>query len=296
MSEAFKHRIQSSLVLWALLLISIGTGKAVLYVAIITLICGLGYWEYFQLYKRESVQIGGFIGTLVHLGYPLSLGAFYVLETAPGVGALLPPEDFDTIALLVVFFLFFVQRMRNKHRADQSYGTVTANFFAFIHSTFLFCFTLKLLFLFPGDSRSETSGIWYVFWFVLVTKFTDMGALFAGKLFGKTLVWDAISPSKTLQGLFGGVGLGVAAGVVDYLLFPERLQLFDNVLNVVFVSLLICLAAIYGDLAESIFKRSLKAKDSSLVIPGIGGVLDLMDSLCFSAPVMFFVAKYYLIP
>ena len=58
------------------------------------------------------------------------------------------------------------------------------------------------------------------------------------------------------------------------------------------LSIVLCLLAVVGDLAESVVKRSLNVKDSGQMLPGIGGALDLIDSLCFTAPVLYFYLKW----
>ncbi|HLA15345.1 MAG TPA: phosphatidate cytidylyltransferase [Candidatus Limnocylindrales bacterium] len=108
----------------------------------------------------------------------------------------------------------------------------------------------------------------------------DSGAYLVGKRFGRTRFLSHISPSKTYAGLVGGV---VAATVVVTLLWWGAGQ---PVLLGIPLGIILALSAQAGDLAESMLKRAARAKDSSTLIPGHGGVLDRIDSFLFAAPIV----------
>lgn len=291
MFSSLKTRTVSSLILWALLLGALSIGRPELYIVLLGAICGLACWEYSSLYSAAKLNLGRGVPLAVHLIYVVGLH-WQLWRAWRGESSFL---DFDSLALVGAFLAFYIHGLLKKVTVEKNHQLVSANFFGFIYISFLFCFIGKLLFLFPASETSMVPGIWYVFWFVLVTKFGDMGALFAGSMLGKNPAFSHISPSKTWEGVIGALFLSSAAGVVDYFLFAEKLTLFRGVGEVVFLSLLISLAGIFGDLAESLLKRNLKAKDSGENIPGIGGILDLIDSLLFAAPVMYFYVKYVMI-
>eukprot|EP00112_Aurelia_sp_Birch-Aquarium-sp1_P005853 Seg16612.2 transcript_id=Seg16612.2/GoldUCD/mRNA.D3Y31 product="putative protein YnbB" protein_id=Seg16612.2/GoldUCD/D3Y31 len=100
-----------------------------------------------------------------------------------------------------------------------------------------------------------------------------------------------ISPGKTWEGFFGALFWAQLAACGLYALLPDSLSMLGGWHHVIILGFLLALLAVVGDLAESIVKRSLKAKDSGQTLPGIGGALDLIDSLCFTAPVVY----YYLV-
>jgi phosphatidate cytidylyltransferase len=112
----------------------------------------------------------------------------------------------------------------------------------------------------------------------------DSGALFVGKLLGGRKLAPRLSPGKTLAGL-GGEFLGAYAGVLGG---ARIFHLPLSPLQVVLMPLLIALAAVAGDLAESALKRGAGVKDTGALFPGHGGVLDRLDSLLFAAPVMYY--------
>jgi phosphatidate cytidylyltransferase len=108
----------------------------------------------------------------------------------------------------------------------------------------------------------------------------DTGAYLVGKNFGRTKFLTHISPSKTIEGLVGGV---VAATVVTAVMLWG---LGVNPLHALLLGPITALAAQAGDLAESVLKRAAGAKDSGTLIPGHGGILDRVDSFVFAAPVV----------
>jgi len=77
--------------------------------------------------------------------------------------------------------------------------------------------------------------------------------------------------------------------------FPTQLSVLANYRHVIALALLLAMLAVLGDLAESVLKRALKAKDSGRMLPGIGGALDLIDSICFTAPALYFYLKLFLL-
>lgn len=107
----------------------------------------------------------------------------------------------------------------------------------------------------------------------------DTGAYFAGKNFGRRKLFKRVSPKKTWEGSIGGGILAVAVGIGAYYYF-DLLPLWKWVS----ISLIIVVAGTYGDLVESLFKRSISIKDSGRSIPGHGGFLDRFDGLLIASP------------
>jgi phosphatidate cytidylyltransferase len=108
----------------------------------------------------------------------------------------------------------------------------------------------------------------------------DTGAYFTGRLLGRRRLIDHISPSKTVEGLFGGlVAATLAAGLGTWLVGLEPW-------HALVIGPLVGLAAQAGDLAESLLKRAAGRKDSGFLIPGHGGILDRIDSFLFAAPAL----------
>jgi phosphatidate cytidylyltransferase len=125
---------------------------------------------------------------------------------------------------------------------------------------------------------------------IMVTKFSDMGAYAFGSWLGKHKMIPHISPAKTWEGL-GGAFVGSFLAMTCLMYFaPEKLLPLSWTTALILAPLL-CALAVIGDLAESILKRCHQIKDSGQKLPGIGGMLDLTDSLLFTAPVCYFYLK-----
>ncbi len=129
------------------------------------------------------------------------------------------------------------------------------------------------LLLRPGD------GSWRTFTFVLVVVCSDTGGFAAGVLAGHHPMAPRISPKKSWEGFGGSVVLAVAAAV-----FGVVVLLHGRWWAGVVLGLVVVVAAVLGDLAESLVKRDLGVKDMSSLLPGHGGVLDRLDSMLLSAP------------
>jgi len=142
-----------------------------------------------------------------------------------------------------------------------------------------------LLFLEFNDSTSTPLSL--LIYLILVVQLSDVLQYVCGKLFGKHKVAPKLSPSKTTEGLVGGV---LAASVIGMFLYP--LTPF-NMLESFGMSLLICLMGFLGGLVMSAIKRDQGVKDWGYMINGHGGVLDRTDSLCFAAPVFFHFVRYF---
>ena len=119
---------------------------------------------------------------------------------------------------------------------------------------------------------------------VLVVATADIGAYFSGKRFGKHKLAPAVSPAKTWEGFWGGVLACLLLSIIAWYLLPVQMAHigFASVAAVVLVT---GVASVVGDLSVSMVKRESGVKDSGNLLPGHGGVLDRLDSLCAAAPV-----------
>ena len=131
---------------------------------------------------------------------------------------------------------------------------------------------------------------------MLVAKFSDIGALLVGKTIGRTKMAPSISPGKTVEGLLGGLGASAGIGaLIPWLANTHLSHLFDfggwtfDPSQGALWGLVIAIVSVIGDLIASVLKRLAGMKDSGGAIPGIGGLLDLTDSLILSAPTGYFI-------
>jgi len=141
------------------------------------------------------------------------------------------------------------------------------------------CLPLSLLILID---RLPQGKMW-VFFLLLVAFAGDTGAFYSGRLLGRHKLYPLISPGKTWEGAIGGVLSSVCAAFL-YLPF-SGLGRFD--LSILALSVSIAVSGQIGDLAESMLKRNHGVKDSGTILPGHGGVLDRIDGLLFSIPILY---------
>jgi len=160
-------------------------------------------------------------------------------------------------------------------------GAITA----VVYLGLMFGFVVRLRMALPGPI-----GAWVVLMWIFVVKFTDVGAYFTGMAVGRRPLIPAISPKKTVEGSIGGLVVGIMTGVIAWSALPIIRPVFEWGPIPSFAGLLISAAAFsvlgqFGDLIESLLKRSAAAKDSGAAIPTFGGILDVVDSLILTAPV-----------
>lgn len=183
----------------------------------------------------------------------------------------------------LVLLLYFLSAFLHFFKADEEpVRNLSATFFGFLYVSI----PLVFLALIPG---MEMGRIW-LFYLLVIVKSTDTAAFFFGKALGKTRLAPYISPKKTWEGAIFGFFTAVLLSALFSLtghLFGFNLSLFSSVL----LGALISLGAQIGDLSESLLKRDAQIKDSSS-LPGLGGILDIVDSLVFTSPLLYIWIKY----
>ncbi|MEK7286726.1 MAG: phosphatidate cytidylyltransferase [Nitrospirota bacterium] len=137
--------------------------------------------------------------------------------------------------------------------------------------------------------RHFPDGASFILFLLIVVWGNDAGAYYVGRKIGGKKLYPAISPNKTVSGAIGGFVIGTLLGCAAQFSFLQMIPLRD----VIFISILLVAAGQLGDLAESMFKRSGGVKDSSSLIPAHGGLLDKLDGVAFSAPVLYYCILWF---
>ena len=133
------------------------------------------------------------------------------------------------------------------------------------------------------------AGTRYVVLSLSIAWFADTGAYFTGRAFGKAKLYPAVSPGKTRAGLYGALGAAILAGLIASFGYLRSIP----PLHAALLGLVAGLLGQLGDLVESLLKRSVGVKDSGVLIPGHGGMLDRIDALMFVSPVVYLYTLWF---
>lgn len=280
----FFRRLGSTLGLWALIIASVVAGSDIGFFAIIFFMALVGLYEYFHMVREQGAPVFTLTGMLCAAAY--LLGSFFYLRAHGPEHSL----DLEMGVLVAFLFVIFVRQMFRAAADREPLEAIAYTVFGLFYIPWLFNFITKIIFLAPRMENGDPTGQFYVIYLILVTKFSDMGAYVFGSLFGKHPFAPHISPKKTWEGFAGALFSSLLGSYWLYAMIPNRLPAL-RFEDVTVLGLGLGAAAVVGDLAESIIKRSTHAKDSSHILPGIGGTLDLIDSLLFTAPLMYFYLR-----
>ena len=281
----FVRRLGSTLALWALIVSAVIVGSDWGYFFIILFMALVALSEYFRMIKGQGAPVFTLTGMLCAAVY--LTGSFLHLRSHEGR----PSPDLEVAVLVGFLFLIFIRQMFRAAAHREPLEAVAYTVFGLLYIPWLFNFVTKIIYLSPPTAAGEPTGQYYVVFLILVTKFSDMGAYVFGSLFGRHPLVPHISPKKTWEGLFGALFSALLGSYWLYAMIPDRLSAL-RFEDVTILGLGLGVGAVIGDLAESIIKRSTRAKDSSAVLPGIGGTLDLIDSILFTAPLMYFYLRF----
>jgi phosphatidate cytidylyltransferase len=199
------------------------------------------------------------------------------------------PGDFVSYMFTVdILFAFFVEVFFSKPLSSStnpfaaSNTRLTNSLFVLVYAGFLVTFLGRI-------TEWENSSHYLAVFFVMVF-FCDSFAWFFGMIFGKgNRAVSKVSPNKSVAGFIGGFLGPQVAVFAGWYLWPKSFP--GSPVRIALLGLFVTIAAIVGDLAESLFKRSAEAKDSGSLIPGRGGMLDSIDSLLMAAPIYYFSLK-----
>lgn len=282
--SVFLLRFASTIALWSVALLIGFSGHEGAFWALIS-VCGLlALWEFYGMLDARGLP--NFKVTAMICGGVMLCGSFYYFSRV-GVGH---SYDFEMAVLLFFLLTVFTRQMFESLRDDAPFRTMAYTLFGLLYVLWLFNFVTKIVYIVPRSDTGTVVGQFYVLYLIAITKFSDMGAYLTGSLIGRHPLIPHISPKKTWEGFFGALAFSLFASLMLFKLMPGHLSLLSWA-HATVLGLLLGFAAVIGDLAESIVKRSTGVKDSGRLLPGIGGALDLIDSLLFTAPLLFFYLR-----
>ncbi|MCM8787606.1 MAG: phosphatidate cytidylyltransferase [Candidatus Omnitrophica bacterium] len=255
-----KKRLITSIILSALTFLAIIYYP--LFVVLITVFIFIGLYEFFYMIEKKEVKLfkpfGLFVGVLIPItiSYRLSI-----------------KEGWQFLFVVIGIFLLFLLELTKKE-THQPVLSISATIFGIIYISLCFSFLIRI--------RQFPQGERLVGFLILVTKSSDVGAYLFGKKYGRTLLLERVSPKKTLEGSVGGFLTSLTIGII-FSQFVKVLTFIENF----FLIIILAIISQLGDLFESLIKRDCQVKDSGKILPGMGGVLDVIDSLIFTAPTFY---------
>jgi len=267
----FLRRVGSAISLIGIVILSVwfSRGPAALFAFGVAALLGLaGVREYYRLLEAKGVRVFsgyGFAATVIYLA------AVFVDCAVPRMGGGLGLAA--AAGLLAGLFVLQACARDTRGALLNIAGVVSG----FVYIAWLWSFIFRILY-FPG-----ADGRWLLYALFLIVKGGDILAYLVGSAVGRHKLIPRISPGKTWEGAVGNLAGGLAGGFIAWAWFPCGLGL----LTALGLGALLSVVGQAGDISESMLKRDAGVKDSSSFIPGMGGTLDVLDSVLFALPAMY---------
>jgi phosphatidate cytidylyltransferase len=288
-AKVFLRRLITTVILWTVIHAALFSENRLVsnggFILIMIFLASAGLAEFYGLVERRNLVCFKWCG--LSGGVLLMVGTFLHLTGHLGIyNSPSRANDFET-GFLILFVLGLCVRQFVSRGNTAGILAISTTLFGLMYVPWLLNFIQKINF-FPG-----VDGRFYVLYFIIVTKFSDTGAYIVGSLIGRHKLIPRISPGKTWEGLGGAIFLSTVASLVFVHFLGDKMagMSWRHALG---LGILLGSTAVIGDLIESLFKREAGVKDSGGLFPGIGGILDLLDSLLFNAPIMYLYLRHIL--
>lgn len=246
------------------------------YLILIDLIIILGLFEFYRMMEAKGLRPYTWIGVLSGGALP------WYLFFRQGIYA--------NVLLTLTFIAVMIAELVRKDKGHAVYH-ISVTIFGVLYVSWLGSHLMLLRELPVIAGLDYSVGFTFVIIVFTLTWCYDTGAYTFGKLFGRRRLFPSISPGKTVEGAVGGTFLSIAGILIARSLLETQLSALEAVLLAVAASII----GQTGDLVESMLKRDAKIKDSSTTIPGHGGILDRFDSLLFTAPLIYYALRYFVL-
>jgi phosphatidate cytidylyltransferase len=227
-----------------------------------------GLYEFFYMVRKKDVPIYSYTGIFIGLLIPISIFTHFE-----------PTKNWELLFIVIGFLLILFMQFARQDNRHAILGLSTT-LFGVLYVAWFFSFLVKIRLLLPGMQGVELLGF-----ILLVTKGADIGALLIGSIWGKHPLLPKVSPNKSVEGTLGAILMSACTALIFRSFLPSILNL--PFWQVFFMGAFFGGLGQLGDLSESLIKRDCGVKDSGKFLPGMGGVLDVIDSLLFSAPAFY---------
>ena len=285
-AETFLKRLFSTVILLAVLGGAVAWNNAFGYAALICLFCNMTTIEWYRMLHERREECCRWLVLLGGLAYPWALAAVYFGRISGNAGEMHIPSvsemcDVPLIALvayaLAAFFVMLWRMDRKQLPAAQALSGMGLTLLAFVYPVWLFAFAIPMI----SDEPMMLLSL------ILITKMSDIWAYVSGVLLGRRFISrpfsPVVSPKKSWEGIIGSYILTLAcAFLLEKYAFGILIEGWCEFAVYLLSLSCIFVLAVAGDLAGSLIKRGLGVKDSGSLLPGIGGIFDLIDSPAFT--------------
>jgi phosphatidate cytidylyltransferase len=231
------------------------------------LITAMGLWEFYSLVEKAGISPNKFAGIMAGI-FLFASNAMIALNIAP--------REIQMGNFVLIFLIFLFELYR---KLPNPFTNIAFTLFGILYVAVPF----SLLNFFPNPvflpgvyNHNLLLGFFFLIWI------NETGAFLVGTAFGRRRLFERVSPKKSWEGFFGGGLLAMITAVI-LARFYTQIMTIDWVI----IAAIVVIFSTYGDLFESMFKRSINAKDSGTILPGHGGILDRFDGVIMAAPFVF---------
>lgn len=234
-----------------------------------------GLWEFYQMSEALGYQPKTALALIWSFTY-----VFCVYGSTQSA-------DWSHAPQAVLLLFFFSAFSHFLFTGERPLVNIAVTLFGFAYVTVTLGCMINITYHFPSGGFED--GRYWILYLIAITKVSDMGAYFVGKRFGKNKLAEQLSPGKTVEGAVAGIVAALVVSIIFYLVFNNDAS--DTPFSLTFgeslrLGLMLGIIGQIGDLSESLLKRDAGVKDSNR-LPGLGGALDILDSLLFTTPVLY---------
>lgn len=238
---------------------------------IATVLIGFALYEFYQMVAKKGILVYGYFGVIIGVLVPV----------ATHLRAGLVTQNIEPLLIVIACLCTFVLQFTRKENSQALTG-IAVTLLGILYISWLFSFIIKIKFLPHGTLLAA--------FLLLVTKGGDIGAYIIGSLVGKHTLIPRISPKKTVEGVIGGLVFSFILAVAS-----KAYLGFVHFGHIAALGILLGVLGQIGDLSESLIKRDCGVKDTGFYFPGLGGAMDILDSLLFTTPIFYYYIKIFIL-
>ena len=240
------------------------------FVAFIDWLCALvicafiitGLYEFFTMLEHKGIKIYKYVGIGLGAIIPLSITLRFELT-----------KSWELLFILLALLFLIIMQFRRRENSG-AIVDISTTLFGVLYISWFLSFFIRIRYL--------ENGLGLFACCLMIVKCGDIGAYLVGSRFGKTPFMPRISPKKSVEGAIGGLIFSVLGALASKSFVALSYS------HLLFIGICLGVLGQLGDLSESLIKRDCQVKDSSRIFPGLGGVLDIVDSLLFAGPAFYF--------